>query len=322
MVAMQSHRYPRLIRLALEVKTNPRQRPSSLFKTLKISKPQFYKDKLALAEIGFSFHYSRSQGRFVISQDPFIPAYDLTLTETLALTMAVRQLSAAGDFTLTYDALSAIKKIVANSPATQREILCSCLDDTVLRKGFGCSSQILEDLHKAVLDQRRVVIRYDLYQAGGLKEYTLDPYQIYFKRRALYLDALCPQTQNYLVFRINRIKELRPTGMLFSRRPDYNFARRHRNSFSVFVGEKTEKVKVRFDKRLAPFIKESLWHHSQRLEEEPNGSLLFEVEVSEPREVGWWVMQWGPEAEVLEPESLRNYVADMARGIVGVYEKM
>ena len=32
------------------------------------------------------------------------------------------------------------------------------------------------------------------------------------------------------------------------------------------------------------------------------------------------VMQWGLEAEVLEPESLRKEVADMARGIVRVYE--
>ncbi len=32
------------------------------------------------------------------------------------------------------------------------------------------------------------------------------------------------------------------------------------------------------------------------------------------------VMQWGPEAEVLEPQSLRREVTDMAKGIVGVYE--
>jgi len=102
----------------------------------------------------------------------------------------------------------------------------------------GCSDQILKDLHKAILDQRRVIIRCDLDQTGKLREHTLDPYQIYFKRCALYLDAFCPQTQEYLVFRINCIKEVRPTRIFFSHQADYSFTRRHRNAEIVFVGEK------------------------------------------------------------------------------------
>ena len=37
--------------------------------------------------------------------------------------MAVRQLSAAGDFILTYEALEALKKIVANAQGVQRDLL-------------------------------------------------------------------------------------------------------------------------------------------------------------------------------------------------------
>ena len=45
---------------------------------------------------------------------------------------------------------------------------------------------------------------------------------------------------------------------------------------------------------------------------------MFQVEVSEPREVGWWALQWGAHAEVLEPESLRQEMAEMARALPGV----
>ena len=38
--------------------------------------------------------------------------------------------------------------------------------------------------------------------------------------------------------------------------------------------------------------------------------VLAEVEVSEPREVGWWALQWGACAEVLEPEGLRREVGE------------
>jgi predicted DNA-binding transcriptional regulator YafY len=80
-----------------------------------------------------------------------------------------------------------------------------------------------------------------------------------------------------------------------------------------------QRVRVRFSRRLAPFIREVCWHHSQQLTEEPDGSLLFEIEVSEPREVGWWVLQWGAEAEVLEPESLREELRETAQRLTALY---
>src|SRR5215510_3654641 len=318
---MTPPKLPRLLRLASAVKTDPWQTVASLCRSLGIAKAQFYRDKKDLEAAGFVFKYSRSKSRFVIEQDPYLPIYDLTLTETFALTMAVRQLSAAGDFILTYEALEALKKIVANAPGVQRDLLMECLHESVLQKGFGCQPQILDDLRKALQEQRWIVISYTPSTAEAPKEYTLDPYQIYFKRRALYLDAYHPEAGAYRVFRVNRISAVRPTGMLFSRHTDYNFAQRHRHSFSVFVGDTVQRVRVRFGKRVAPFIREACWHHSQQLSEEPDGSLLFAVEVNEPREVGWWVLQWGAEAEVLEPESLRQALREAAKRLVELYEK-
>src|SRR5713101_4083358 len=318
---MTLHKLPRILRLAAEIKTNPWQTVPSLCRSVGVGKAQFYRDKQALEEIGFVFNYSRVQSRFLIEKEPYLPVYDLTLTETFALAMAVRQLSAAGDFVLTYDALEAVKKIVANAPGALRELLVECLHDTVLLKAFGCQPRVLEDLHKALLEQRRVEIRYMPPAADVPKAYTLDPYQIYFKRRALYLDAYHPEERVYRVFRVNRISEVCSTMMRFTRHTDYNFAQRHRHSFSVFVGDTVQRVQVRFAKRIAPFIREACWHHSQQLTEEPDGSLLFAVEVNDPREVGWWVLQWGSEAEVLEPESLRQELRETAQRLVELYEK-
>jgi predicted DNA-binding transcriptional regulator YafY len=204
--------------MASEIKTNPQQDPPALIKALGISKPQFYKDKRALEKLKFAFRYDRTQKRFVIDRDPYIPIYDLTLTETFALVMAVRQLSATGDFILTYDALNAIRKIASNSPQDQREFLRSCLDDVVLKEGFGCDSKVLADLQNAVKEGRRISIVYDLYSEGGLKEYIIDPCQLYFKRRALYVDAYVPDGQDYRVYRVNRIRRLTPHPMIVLRR--------------------------------------------------------------------------------------------------------
>jgi predicted DNA-binding transcriptional regulator YafY len=311
----------RYLQLASAIKNSPAQTPEQLWQNLGIKKAQFNRDKKDLEKIGFIFHYDRKQRRFVITKEPFLPVYNLTLTETFALTMAVRQLSAAGDYLLTYGAIEAISKIIANAPGPQRELLSESMRESVLREGFGCQEHVLQDLQKALLDQRRVIIQYQPPPADAPKEYEIDPYQMYFKRRALYLDAYCPETKDYRVFRLNRVSDVRFSDMGFTRHVEYNFTERHRYSFSVFVGDTVQRVRVRFSKERAPYIREACWHRSQQLTPQPDGSLLFEVEVNEPREVGWWVLQWGADAEVLEPESLRQELAQVAQQLVGVYGK-
>jgi predicted DNA-binding transcriptional regulator YafY len=213
----------RYLQLASAIKNSPAQTPEQLWQNLGIKKAQFNRDKKDLEKIGFVFKYDRKPRRFIILKEPFLPVYDLTLTETFALTMAVRQLSAAGDYLLTYGAIEAIGKIIASAPGPQREMLSESMRESVLREGFGCQERILQDLQKAVLDQRRVIVSYQPPPADAPKEHTLDPYQLYFKRRALYLDAYSPETKDYRVFRLNRVSEVRFTNIGFSRHADYNF---------------------------------------------------------------------------------------------------
>ena len=124
------------------------------------------------------------------------------------------------------------------------------------------------------------------------------------------------------MFRVNRIKSLALLGVRMpSPLVPYNFRERHRHSFSVFAGTPPQRVCIRFRAAVRQYITETCWHTSQQIDDLPDGSFIFTVEVSEPREVGWWVLQWGADAEVLEPESLRQEIAETARALVAVYEK-
>ncbi|MGE0824668.1 MAG: WYL domain-containing protein [Candidatus Binatia bacterium] len=87
------------------------------------------------------------------------------------------------------------------------------------------------------MEQRRVVICYQSPAADAANEHMLDPYQLFFKRRALYLDAYCPDAQDYRVFRLNRVSAVRMTGIGFPCHTEYNFTERHKHSFGVFVGD-------------------------------------------------------------------------------------
>ena len=64
-------------------------------------------------------------------------------------------------------------------------------------------------------------------------------------------------------------------------------------------------------------LDDRLW---AQIEDLPDGSFILQVDVNEPREVGWWALQWGASAEVLEPESLRREMTATAKALVATYE--
>jgi predicted DNA-binding transcriptional regulator YafY len=281
----------------------------------------FDKDRRLLAGLGFAFRYNRQLRQYDILQEQFLPVLNLSTSEVLALIMAVRQLSSSGDYTLTYDAIAALRKVISTAPGELRTFFQASLDDVVLLQGFGCDATILHDLWRACQEHRRLSIVHD--RGDGPQEWIIDPYQILFKRRALYLDACVVAERTVKMFRINRIK--RVTFLHFPPIPTpivaYNFRQRHRHSFSVFVSDQVQRVRVKFRPEVRQYITETRWHSSQQIEELPDGGVIFQVEVSEPHEVGWWALQWGASAEVLEPQSLRQEMAKTARALVQVYER-
>jgi predicted DNA-binding transcriptional regulator YafY len=86
----------------------------------------------------------------------------------------------------------------------------------------------------------------------------------------------------------------------------------------VYQGE-TVYIKVWFHSDVAGYIKEKIWHESQRIHAQNDGSIIFEAAVAGTDEIRFWIMTWGSKAEVLEPASLREEIRTEAEGMAGRY---
>jgi predicted DNA-binding transcriptional regulator YafY len=316
-------RLARLIELMRTIKTNPRQMPEQLWTALGVSRSQFFADKNVLAEIGFVFNYDRRRNRYLIENDLNLPVPDLTGGEVLSLVMAVRQISAAGDHTLAFDAVNAIRKLFANSDSRVRELLGYALDDLVLKKKFSVDSQIVEGLRQAQESNQRLEILYNDFSQRRERQLLIEPYALYFKGRALYLDAFVPEEKQVRMLRVSRVKRILRYVGAFEVPRDYDFHERHRHSFRVITGDgPPQKVRIKFDANVARYIHESYHHESEEKLWFDDDSLLLTLCVSEPREVLWYlVFPWGEGAEILEPEWLREEAARVARQVAKIYEK-
>ena len=82
-----------------------------------------------------------------------------------------------------------------------------------------------------------------------------------------------------------------------------------RGSFGAVRGEGHYRVAIRFPPEFAGRIAEKTWHRSQTCEATADGGLILRFKVSDLREVKRWVMFWGDDCAVIEPEELREMIA-------------
>jgi len=80
-------------------------------------------------------------------------------------------------------------------------------------------------------------------------------------------------------------------------------------------------VRLRFSPSAAPRVRESVWHHSQRLADTADGGCELTMRVGGIKEIRSWVLSWGADVEVLAPEALRDEVHAHARRMVEIYER-
>lgn len=92
-------------------------------------------------------------------------------------------------------------------------------------------------------------------------------------------------------------------------------------AWSVQRGERDYHVEIAFEPEAAAFIQERQWHHTQELEKQKDGSLIFRATVSGLDEIKHWVLGWGPRATVLKPKELADEIERMARETIERYSR-
>ena len=72
---------------------------------------------------------------------------------------------------------------------------------------------------------------------------------------------------------------------------------------------------------MAGYIRERIWHESQEIHPQKDGAVIFEADVAQTGEIKFWIMSWGSNAEVLEPESLMIEIRAESRAMLEIYDK-
>lgn len=154
----------------------------------------------------------------------------------------------------------------------------------------------------------RVVVRV-ASRDGQEGHYTLDPLVLRVVDEELYLFAWAHERRAARTFKVVRVQEARILEEPALPHPELRPEEAFRGAVKAWSGE-MQRVRVRILREKAWLAGEYPLVPSQRLEPEPDGSVVVEAEVAGLREAVRWVLSWGRHAEALAPASLRSAVAE------------
>ncbi|QUL55767.1 WYL domain-containing protein [Paenibacillus tritici] len=167
------------------------------------------------------------------------------------------------------------------------------------------SRNFLQPLIGAILEQRSIRTIYHSQSRNATTAREIDPYYLVPRDQRFYLIGYCHLKGAIRTFRISRFQQVEMTASTFDK-GNFNIKHYLKNTWSINRGTRNITFKVRFHPEVARYIREEELFVHPRMSDEGDGTMLFEVTVNNEKEFTKWVLQYGPNAEILEPESART----------------
>lgn len=282
-----------------------------LVEDLGVVRRTVYRDLDALMYAGFPVVSEKRDNRvfyrfldsFKIGDTPFTP------DEILALAFS-EDLLRVLEGTVFHDSIrSALRKIRSGLGPELNEYLARLGESFRVLPGphkqYARYRDTIRALNDAVLTSRTVHMRYRTGRTGRVASRDLDPYRVWYRSGGLYVIGHDHKSSEIRTFAVDRIEEITPSDRLFQIPDSFDFDSLTASSFGV-VAEPASTVRVRFDAQWALYVEEHSWHPSQKIESQPDGSVVLTMEVGPSTELRGWILSFGAAAQVLEPEGLRR----------------
>ena len=284
-----------------------------------------YRDLEALQVAGFPVYTERKNQKnywsLMESAKHQIPI-PFNITELMALYFSSDMLKMLKN-TLFYDSLESLfQKIKATLPPeymTYLEHVESSLKvDLKPTKDYSQFREIIDRINEAILNRRHVRITYFVMSRKKTSQRTVAPYKLWFFDGTFYMLGFCHLRKDIRLFAVDRIRKMVLTDTTFETPQDFDIENLLRDSFGAFLGDPVQ-VAIHFSPRVAGYVNEKIWHESQVVEKQKDGSLIFKAEIAGTEEIKFWILRWGKDAVVLKPDSLREEIRKEAEGILREY---
>lgn len=303
-----ANRYPNCRKIAADLEVTPK----TIQRDIDYMRDQFQLP-IEYDQLKFGFFYTQPVETF--------PTIEVSERELVALFVAEKAMSHYQGTTFEKSLKSAFAKITQSLHETV-SFQFSEVDAAISFRGIGATVadiDLFESVSKATLRSREVEFAYKKLNTNKYETRRVQPYHLGCVEKLWYLFGYDLVRRQIRTFALPRMKKVRETSASFQRPAEFSISQHLGESFGVFTGKGSHKIKIRFDAFAAQLIGERVWHATQKLKKSTDGSLDLTLKLQSLEEIERWILSWGAHARVIEPPELIKRLQSTVRQLNHTY---
>ena len=158
----------------------------------------------------------------------------------------------------------------------------------------------------ALLDGKRLHLRYLNRDRKEHTERTISPQQLVHYRENWMLDAWCHTRNAIRSFALEAVADIRVVDEPALEVSQDDMQEHFRSGYGIFAGQAAHRARLKFSPERAQWVSKETWHHDQSSEYLEDGSYILEIPYSNDQELLMDLLRHSPEVEVLGPPELRQ----------------
>jgi predicted DNA-binding transcriptional regulator YafY len=286
------------------------------------SERTIYRDMQVLELAGIPVEFDQEDRCYRIRQDFRFPSLNVTEDEALGQGTAAAITAGPG-----LDINAGVKAVTRKLAATSKEDVAQILADaeelvSVLDLKLVDHSRhrdIIRMIQWALIKRKQLAGIYrSPYESDEVK-LQLHPYRLCLVKQAWYLIARPDGEDAPRTYRVARFKTLRLLDTNAEVPDAFDLKGYFGNAWSVYRGEQSYAVEIVFTGEAATTVIEGVWHHTQKIRKNKNGSVTLIFQVDGLNEILRWILGWGSRAKVIQPPQLREMILAQLNQAIGNY---
>lgn len=158
----------------------------------------------------------------------------------------------------------------------------------------------------AVLERQTLAFEYRARSTDAPTRRLVSPQRLTHYRDNWYLDAWDHEREGLRSFALDRVRAARPGEGRARDLPEADLDQHFASSYGIFAGAPKAWATIRFSAHAARWVADEHWHSKQQGRHLPEGGYELKLPYSNSKELLMDVLKYGPDAEIVEPASLRN----------------
>ncbi len=179
-----------------------------------------------------------------------------------------------------------------------------------------CSRKIQENcriIYDMIQSKKIICITY-INQKNEMVKRDIEPMNLIFKGYAWYLFAFCRLKGDYRLFKVSRIKEIELKKEFFIKK-----SANYQDYIDMDTGNRG---KVKFVLKFSAKIKNRILEYfpDEEVRYQDDGSLIAAINCPEDEWIYSFILSFGEDAEIIEPDYVKKIIAEKAEKILKIYK--